>query len=76
MVLICHLRTPVPCCPRLALPFGPSKVHEVKLSDANVIAPIIGLAALYHDAEDRMTPRRCLVHLRRPHRSVLFPSLN
>ena len=39
----------------LALPFGTGQVHQIELADSNVITPVVALAALHHDAEDRVT---------------------
>lgn len=53
----CGTGSPVPRRPRLALALGTREVHEVKLAYADVIAAVVALAALHHDAEDRVTPR-------------------
>lgn len=51
-------RPPVPRRPRLALALGTREVHEVELADPDVVTAVVALAALYHDAEDGVTPRR------------------
>lgn len=68
-------RAPVSRGPRLALPFGTGQIHQVELADPNVVASVVALTALHHDAEDRVTSRRGQVHHRRPHGPILFASL-
>lgn len=48
-------RLPIPRRPCLALPFGTGQIHQIELADSDVIAPIVALAALDHDAEDGVT---------------------